>query len=465
MKAFRGTWIFAGLVALIAALVVWDYRRQESTEQAKVESAKLIPSFSLQDIAKVEFKSKLTDFVIENQGGSFKMLRPVKDDVEYAELESYLNGLSGQEAKIVTVEGAVKWDQYGLADPEFVLTMTDKQNRIRKLEVGTVRSFDDGFYVRRDGTEQLLVVSSSLASSTTRVANEFRLKDLYQGDLDIQGLDLLQKQTKLVFVKKEGRWSLDRYPDWRVSDSSLSEYFNILRHMKADSIVSDSGSWTEQGKYGLQKPEIVVQVKGASGKTWSAKLAAPKDQDVYVHVGDERPIYRIQKQKFESLRKAAKDFRDREFPFAFDHFAARKISIKFSGQQSPVEYLKKDGKWDLAVKQAHEVVDGAKVDEFLNEVRNLKVQDFSEGAEAKKSLPKMASRIELWNEKGDSLFSLSWGDERKTKGTETQAFLARSSLFSENLILEKAPLDRLEKWEFLQKPKVEDDSNKKPDQG
>jgi hypothetical protein len=465
MKTFKGTWLFGLIVVFAVGFMVYDYKSQQAKEQAEQLSRQLLPDYKFENLKAFSLLRPEQKYRIEKQDEVFVLVEPVKDGVALGELESHVTGLATQEVRAVDVEGTVDWAQYGLETPVAVLSLTAKDGKETKISVGSVRSYDDGYYVRIDDQNKLLLASTSLSPYVSKTANELRVKELYKGSADYLGLEILSKSGRLKFLSNNGNWTLDGDKNFKISISAVNEYINVLRHMEADAIVAEAGDQASLQKYNLLRPELVVEIKNGKAdapETWVAKFSAKKNDEVFVHVGNDRPIYKVQPRKLESLLKSKDDFRNREFPFGFDHLNLGSLELKRAAETQTTKLVKKDGKWteEDPAASAQKTVLSEKVDELLNDLRQLKVDTFLKGADARRKI-KDPGHLVATNSKGEVVFAFQWGEERTPTGKSDALYLARSSLFDENFLVNKNSVHRLETLELYKKPEPTPEVQKK----
>lgn len=444
MAKFKGTWIFALVVTFAVGVMVYDYKSQQAKEAAAGAEKQLLPDFKIENLESLSFVRGNSVFKIEKIDGSLQMLEPVKDSVSSGDLESYLSGLASQEIRTVEVEGDVDWGVYGLSDPDVTLTIKEK-GQTRILRIGTVRAYDEGYYLKINDEKKLLLSGSSLSPYVSKSANDLRAKDLYVGSTEYRGLDILTKTGRLKFALTDGRWQLASSKNLKISDSAINDYINVIRHMQADAVVSERNDTDIVKKYGLAKPELVIDITAGSEtetKSWTAKFSAEKNGEVFVDVGSPRPIYRLQPRKLDSLRKTADDFRNREFPFAFDHVSLTSLSIKPSAEAETLKLIKRGGVWLVEGGKSEKEIVSEKVERLLNDIRQLKVDSFLTGSEANKKLSSSGS-IEAFVEEEKLKFSFVWGEERTKQGGNDLVYLAKTTEFDENFSISKDSVARI----------------------
>ena len=412
---FKGTWLFSLLVVFAVAIAVWDYKRQQHIEGVESKASYLLPDFQMGSVASVFYKGPAGGFKIINEAGSWVITEPVEDQVDYESLEAFLQGIAEQDMADVPVSANVNWAQYGLDKPgaTFDLSMRDGTNL--KIEVGSERSYNDGYYVRKNSEPKLYLGSSSWTNYLSQSANDMRNKELYSGGGDYSSLEITEGSTQLKFNKVDGKWVSPQYKDVLISESSLSDYFNLVRHLRADAVVADVANKAAKKLYNLNRPAMTISVHETDGESksqWQATFSRPQNNEVFVSIGSDRPVYRIQSRKMESLKKDISYFRDREYPFAVNHLNIPGFRLKRTVDKREFMFQKNSGSWSLLTEEPHKKVHPEGISALFNDLRGLKVKEFITGPEAKQK-PKGKYGLVLLNAMGETTFEMLWGDEEK----------------------------------------------------
>lgn len=449
---FKGTWLFSLIVIFIVGLAIIDYKKQEMTEKTQELQKQILPGFELNKYKTIEFANILGSFTLQKENGVWRMTAPVKDVVDSSELQSFTNGLAEQEASPLDLEGqaTIDWKTYGLERPEATLKLTADDGAETTIQFGTERTVDESYYLRMNMANELKVGGRSLGGYLAKQANDLRGKDLYKGSGDFVGLSILAKNGNLKFKKTTSQWQLESQPKLNISDSAISDYLNQLRHLKADSIVAEKGNKESQKKYDLLKPKLVIQLREPAGddkkaKEWLIKFSEPKNNDVYVFVGEDRPIYKVQNPTLNSLSKDLNYFKDKIYPFSFDHINISGIRLKKYSDGAVKSYYKKQGAWIPEIEEPHSQFMSDKVDMFLNELRGLKVDSYLSGSEAKSAL-KTGGQFQALNALGETLYEFKWTNPHSVSGKDY--YTGSSSKSEGNFLIEKSLVDKIEAISF-----------------
>jgi hypothetical protein len=431
---FKATWIFAVAVAAFGAWVYLDYQGQEKKETQKVTEKQIFPGLSVENLNEITYRNSLGHFTAKKIEGSFQIQEPFVDKVESSEFDTFVTGIAGQDVvKLDTGSATPDWGKYGLEKPDVTIDMVDQKGEKLQIAVGTERTYDDGYYLRKNQSSDVWVGSRGWATYLGKSANDLRSRTLYEGDSLIKGLRILGKNAErsaaVSLSNREGQWKFDGSVKFEASSSATEEFVNLVRHMKADSVVAPDGSRVHQEKYGVHKPALVVELEQGEKKTWTLKLSAENSGQAYAWVGDKRPIYKVQARQLQSLQKTMDDFRDRGGAFRFDVATVQSLRLKKGSQignktgDAKPDAAKKDGQWSSSVAET-----------FLNDLRQLEVRDFKAPAGVKSQL----AFVEALNAEGEVVFWFKFGDPRKEK--EVEIVTAETNLNSAPFTMEKSKL-------------------------
>ena len=254
---------------------------------------------------------------------------------------------------------------------------------------------------------------------------------------------------------------MENHPSLRLDQQKVKDFVNVLQSLKADTIVSDTKSAAEYKKYRLNKPDIIVNMdyapatvdhKDNKTENWKFWVGQEKENTVFLRSDNTNSIYKAAKYKVSGLYKTLDDFRNREFPFAFDVSQVEKMQLKKGSDSKPTVVVKKNDKWaalDNSLK-----VDNAEVEKVLEGLRALRAEEFVKSHK----LDMDKNKVVLSDVKNKDVFSLQWGDKIK-KGGES-FYYAKTNLADETFTLKASLVDNLVKSKIIDKPSNDKKSKK-----
>jgi hypothetical protein len=194
--------------------------------------------------------------------------------------------------------------------------------------------------------------------------------------------------------------------------------------VKADSVVAEEQSQSELKRLGLAKPELklTLNIKLSDGTNSSAELnfSSPKDSVVYLAASVNKPIYQITQARYEEFLKTLDDFRDKNFPFAFNRADATSVKIKKAN--APEKTIQQEDMNSVIASLA-----ALRAEEFLP-------------ATAKN--PQFSNSYVFINSAGQEYFQVQFGKTQKTKGG-VEAYLTKTNLSEELMLVDKSKVDEI----------------------
>jgi hypothetical protein len=449
MKGFRGTLIFAVLVLAVGGYAYWEYQKSQKEEEEKVTRDHVLREVNVDSVTEIHFKSPTINYDLKKENGVWRMVAPVADAADADAVLGQIRNIATQTVEEMdTGSETINWQQYGLTTPagEFILK-TDKGEEYR-LQLGQNRTYDNGFYIKKNDLSRLIVGGSGWESYLNKTANDFRSKKLVVPDGDLQTIIYKStdknKRGEMTLKKSDTGWQFPEQPKWRVSSNDVESWLDLLRNLTGDSLVAEKeASLKNLSQFGLDKPSLKVALKvlGADKKEQILNIAigVTKNDEAFFLADQNIGIYKITKARYEELLKTQNDLRDRQYPFQFNTDTAEKLSVLSAAGQPIHTYVKKDGNW-TNLSSPNIVVKQEELKSVLQGLKDLKADEF---------LPKSAITVKgqtylVQDAAGAELLRLQYGATRKaTAGHEAYVVKTNLSDGGELMLVSKATLDAL----------------------
>ncbi len=453
---FKGTYVFVVVVAAVVAYGIYDYKQQQvKADRALTENNVLPTDETFQRLSSLKFHGPLGSFQLQKTDGQWTMVNPVQDLADESATRAFFEGVANQNVTKVDVQGNVDLAKYGLDKPEAQWEFEfengkGEKGKVEKLAVGTVRAFNDGYYIRRNDENVLLLGATGWSPYVNKTSSELRNKQVYPGYGEYKSLALKEGGHSLRFVMDGNNWVYPANPIFHVSQQAVADVANAIRHMRADSIVANENDAKTLARYGLQKPDVLVELEDKNAKGdlhWSAKFSLNKG-DAYATTNQSTVIYHVRPEKVKALQVSLIDMKDKEFPFLFDHTHIAAFKFHIPGQPLRLVY-KQNGRWQLSIEEPHLRINQDKVAEFLNAIRGLQVARYLPAGKAVSSKKKTEGQglfIAL-NAVDKPVFELHWGQDFKDK--ENAFVYAWTSEANEAFLMNQADLQSVKAIQFL----------------
>jgi hypothetical protein len=436
---FKGTLVFGFLVVLVSGYAIYDYRNENKSFEEASDENRLFPGVGSDKIKSLNLKNRNGELQVDNNNGKWVMSKPIPDGVNRKKLEEFFSNFLILNIKEADTEGAVvDWAKYGLDKPAQQISIEFTDGKKSTLDFGTVRAFDESFYVRKDGGDRVFIADVSWFTTIDKNGQDLRNTTLFHPNgAEPNGFSVKIKGKKgYAFKIIDGKWTLDGQPKFQTDDSAITEFINKIRHLEGDRILADDKSPMNVRKHNLSPPkvDIAVTFEGELGQ-WALEIS-----DEAAISSNMPAIYQLQAAKLAGLTPELSHFRNKFYPFSFDQGKARYIRILKKGDQFETRYSKINDVWELDIENPHLQVDPAKIDELLNDIRSLTATTYLGRASwSSKSLQE--NRIQLLDVLHRELFVLEFGGEHPAP--DQKLYLAKTNMAEEVFAVSKEAIDKI----------------------
>jgi hypothetical protein len=448
VSRFSGTYFFALIVIAVAGFAVYDYLEKQKEDEVKVTADHIFPKLTLEQVKKITYQGSTGEFSYEKEGAKWRAVSPVNDLADESNLQSFIEGMASRTVRSVDVEGGVEWAKYGLAKPEVKIELTLENGETRSVELGTERTFDEGFYIRKNGENKLFAGEREWASDLSRVVNDFRNREIWLYGADTTRFLLRRGAKTLEFIKDEaGKWWQKSGKEVELDQTAVEELVNLVRMLKVDSVAYEDQSAIAKSKAQLLTPAMTIEIdykESGNVKTWKSYWSAAKNGDVFLYTSEFKPIYKVMDSKLLGLKKELSDLRNKEQPFRFEKDQIEIVNIKRTVDQKPIELIKAENQWQASNTPKDKSFDSAKAVSFVSDLRLLRASKFFNKPQA---APSFANKVELKAKDNKTLFLLEWGGSFKDSGEEYT--YVKTNLVKDPFLIRPADLEAINKYEFF----------------
>jgi hypothetical protein len=461
---FKGTWIFAIVVLLVAGYAYHDYQQNQAHEENKASENHAYKGQSSENIKTFLMHNKEGEFQLTNLNGHWSLTAPIKDGIDRQALEDFLSGLFAEDLKPFesdTPKDQLKPEQFGFDKPLAHIEMEFNDGKKSTLDFGSVRAYDESYYVRKDGGN-IVLGGAGWSAYLNKAANDLRNKDLYpNGKGEVTSFAVKSKGVApYKFTLNEGRWSLEKQPNFKVDDAAITEYLNRIHHLSADRIVSEEKSPGDLRKNALLPEqadtaltftfENAPSASQADGKatieTWTLTIAPTKTDKTVIESSSTKPIYEVSKAKLVGVSPDVSTFRNKIYPFQFDPAMAHQVRLVKESKQYEMRYTKLKGTWEIDVENPHEVLDPVKLEGLMESLRNLSATKyFGRGKWNDKAIKE--NRIQILDDSEREVFVIEWGSNYREN--EQDFYLVKTNLADEVMSVPKTTLDEIDHRKLL----------------
>jgi hypothetical protein len=415
---FKGTWVLA-LLAIALGLYVYfiEIKKAAKDEEQKTQDEKVL-NFEPSKVKAFEIKNPHGDFVMEKDGTTWKLTKPMATLADEATISGILNDLSTEKFE-QTIEGE-DLKQYGLDNPATIATVTLQDGAIKKVAQGADAALPGKIYLLRNDEKKVLFANAGIKYQLDKTQKDLRDKRIFhKAKDDIQHLTF-KVSTKdfkgqVALTKKDGNtWGIDG-TDENADQEAVKNVLTGIDNFKASDFPSEKADEKSSLKeFGLNQPVLDLEIDGKDNAVLAHILAAKsKDNSKgYVIVEGEPTVYQVFPSSIDPLTKKSQDFRDKKLPFTFKKDDVADILAKNS--TSEIHVVKKGSSWEMPIADPSKDVSQIQISNFLTKVSDLKVAEYTPGEKAK-GLNPPAGEIVLKDDKGNLLLDFSWGDRAKNQ--------------------------------------------------
>jgi hypothetical protein len=264
------------------------------------------------------------------------------------------------------------------------------------------------------------------SSSDKTASTSVKLMSLTEADLTELKVEIKGEAARLY--KKDTatqKWSLtsehEKDPSFRTDSDAVQNVVNSAAIFSTDKLVDENA--TDLIQYGLDPPQIVVEIKDKNGKTDRVNLGdeTPVGQMVYAAKPGTKKIYTVAKHLKDGVTKSAFDVRDKRL-LPIDESKVSRFEWSHKGES--LEFGKNaQGDWQI-VKPEPMRADNLAVGELFRKAKDAKYETALTPEAAKKNAVDFASGTVIGSVKITDANGVQSLEVRKTK---ENAYLAKSS--------------------------------------
>lgn len=365
----RGLIIAIVVLAGLTGALYWSNRQKPGeAAEASADAPPKILALKQEDISKIDLKKKGSDELVlaKDGSGKWQITSPKALGVEQATVSPMLSTLASLTAGRLAEEKASDLGQYGLSDPSFVATITEKGNKTHTLFFGDNTPAGSAVYAKLEGDPRVFTIAAYNKTNIDKSVNDLRDKRLLTVDADkISKVELIAKKEDIEFGRSKDAWQIVKPKPMRADGLQVEELVRNLTEARMDL----SGTEQDATKtFALASPVATAKVTAESG-TQELQVRKSKD-DYYAKSSTVEGVYKVAGSVGKGLEKGLEDFRNKKL-FDFGFSDPGKIEIH-DGTKS--YFLTKGGDdwWNAAGKK----LDAGGAQSVVDKLRDLSASKF-----------------------------------------------------------------------------------------
>ncbi len=408
-KGLSGSVIFSILVVALAAYIFFfEYRKGEKDKEHKASEAKI---FSGLDVSKIQglivspnSMNSSADIKVAKLGGVWRVTAPLNDVADKDAVETFINTLLEETTQDGLGADAADSKTYGLDQPKGSVTLTTLTGDDIQIRIGSIKAYDGSLYATVSNKPGTFLVSNVWSAYVDKKPNDFRSRRVKRGVFE--GWDRIVTKVsgkqRLELKKVDGEWQSVPKSEIPIHLNLVEGFIFQIVNLEILDFVSEMK--TDLSRHGLSSPQVETHLSGIKeNKPYDFKLMlSPKAPDgekqhAAATSTDLTGVVKVYSAIINVAQKTREDFFDRRYPFQYDPTQAMKVRISTPELKLVTE--KKDGKWSK----------GPQVEELVKAISRMEASGYLK--EKGRGLAPPKNKIEVFNEKGEVLISLVWGDE------------------------------------------------------
>lgn len=388
MKNFKTTLGFLLVVGVVVAFAIYDYKQQDARTQDAAKAKQLYPNLKVSQIDSFEISGPQS-FALQKKNERWFFTQPFSDLADQALFASYLSQVVHSEVvKIPATE--LKPDRtYGLEKPAAIIRLTTQSGEKLQVKVSSERTFDEGYFLKKDGATDLYVGSNDWTGLINKLPSQLRNKELYLNSPDVIQLTVNAKNQKaFTLVKSKEEWQLKTDSEFPVSKEDLQSYLSQLTTLRADDVLDE--------KAPSKSPDLKIQLMDIDSKTWGLSFwKGVEGTGDLVMVDGQSTTYLLDQAKGSFLDRQLHELKDKSHPFLFGDKGVTSVSV------APPQ------------KERQIVSDAEMIQKLSAKVKQLRVKTYKP-----ESTRPFVGFLEFLGDKDSSIFKMEWSEKIERGGVE-----------------------------------------------
>jgi Domain of unknown function (DUF4340) len=268
-------------------------------------------------------------------------------------------------------EKAADLSQFGLAQPDLELDITEKDNKSQKLLIGDNTPTGSAAFAKLEGDPRVFTIASYNKTSMDKTSNDLRDKRLLTTDFDkVSQIEVVGKKQTIDFGRNKQEWTILKPKPLRADNSQVEDLVRSLRDAKLETATTDADAKKAASSFAGGEPVGTAKVTDTSG-TQELQVRKVKD-DYYAKSTVVAGVYKVSSSVGTELSKSLDDFRNKKlFDFGYDD--PNKVEVR---DGTKAYFLTKGGQdwWGPDGKK----MDAASVQSLIDKLRSLTAKKFAD---------------------------------------------------------------------------------------
>ena len=218
---------------------------------------------STDDVTKIELVEGNVQVVLEKKDSDWKITKPQEEKADQPAVKAFVDAVDQLSADGWAADKADDLAKYGLKDPAAAITLTLKGDKgVKKFLIGKKDDKGKGLYVKREGTDPILLVRADFEKKLAVPTLAFRDKTVLQFAMsDAKSLSIKRPDNQTVLAKNagEGKWEMEQPIKYAADKTAVDDILYDLTALNAERYVAESAK--DLKPYGLDAPRIAATIE------------------------------------------------------------------------------------------------------------------------------------------------------------------------------------------------------------
>jgi hypothetical protein len=307
----RQTLIYLIILLLIGGWFTYFEVIRKGEKEASEKAARRIFQMQPSEVTSLAIAPGDKKAVELRKSAEWKIVQPVRADVDGSAIEDYLQMLTSLESQGEVTASPGSLEPFGLERPALKVSV-QAGDRSRDLLVGEKSPVGGNRYARTGEKPDVFLIAEVNFSALNKGVDELRRRQLFTFQpRDVAGLSVSWNDGSALEVKSvDGKWSAPANPDLNIKESKVTNVIDQLHWLQSRTFLEDEVR--NLSAHGLEPPLVTVNFRFTDGRTADLKLSrAEGDKTGLAAVSSElAAVVQVDRSVLETIPKGAQSLED-----------------------------------------------------------------------------------------------------------------------------------------------------------
>ncbi len=370
---FKGT---AGMMVVFIGLGFYyflvDLPAEKKKNLEKEMAGKVLP-LNKDNISEFSIINKdQTTTLQQDTIGAWSLTQPLKANGDIPQIESFLTTLESLEKSRVVESNAKNLSQYGLQSPSFKIRVKFIKGKEKTLLLGNDSPMGGTIYLKLENNPAVLLAATS-KTDFDKPLYYFRDKTIFNfSSGSINRVQIKTSEHPLNLIREKEHWQVSGEVTAKADKDAVLAFLRALQFSRIKEFESERPE--SLSTYGLDKPEITLQLEDEDKNSFSIKIGGKKNSSGYYAMKKGSPgVFLIDTKFRDTLEKRNADFLLKTL-MEFEEKNVAEINIQTKNETINAVRIQKD---DWQIKKPKAVAaDMATIKSLLFDLKEAKLTEF-----------------------------------------------------------------------------------------